>query len=79
MIEEKRQRQLQWGCEFIGRQRHALRGAAAPCELRRDSAERCVTGQRRALWERFKFWTRRVIVSCKRRRWGINDNYRKLA
>ena len=40
MIEEKRQRQLKWGCELIGGQRHALRGAAAPCNLLSNSAAR---------------------------------------
>ena len=49
MIEEKRQRQLKRGCELIGRQRHALRGAAAPCNLLSNSAARYVSGQRRAL------------------------------
>eukprot|EP00959_Pyramimonas_sp_CCMP1952_P017058 362369-Pyramimonas_sp.AAC.1 len=37
------QRQLNIGGHDDTRQRHALRGAAAPCELRCDSAEPCVT------------------------------------
>ena len=50
-VEEQHRRQLTWGCKLIEEQRHALRGAAAPCDLLSISAARYVSGQRSALWD----------------------------